>query len=160
MREGEILSAKKQMLLNGVMVLLAWSSLFFIGGRNIKRFLPASVLIVIIEAIHVQMGKRRKWWFFYNKPSSYFFNEFPFNIGPFLVGSMWILKWSYGNFKKFLLINTIVDGGFAFIMTNVFKRLRIFTLDRFSKMQLFIYFYFKAFLLYGSQYIYDKKVIK
>lgn len=70
------------------------------------------------------IGKRRKWLVFYNKPNSYLFNEFPFNIGPFFVGSMWILKWTYGNFKLFILLNAIVDGAFAFIMTSVFKRIK------------------------------------
>ena len=39
------MSLKNQWLMNIAMVLLSWLSLFFIGKRNIKRFLPASVLI-------------------------------------------------------------------------------------------------------------------
>jgi hypothetical protein len=93
------MSLKYQWLINIAMVLLSWLSLSFFGRRNIKRFLPASILVVFLEALNVQVGKRQKWWVFYNKPKSYISGELPFNIGPFLVGSMWILKWTYGNFK-------------------------------------------------------------
>ncbi|WP_378931219.1 hypothetical protein [Metabacillus herbersteinensis] len=85
---------KNQWLINITMVLLSWLSLSFLGRRNIKRFLPASVLVVFLEALNVQVGKKLKWWTFYNKPNSYITGELPFNLGPFLVGSMWILKWT------------------------------------------------------------------
>jgi hypothetical protein len=143
-------------LLNVAMVVLSWLTLPLIGSSNIKKFLPASLLIVLLEGLTVQIGKRQRWWVFYNKPNSYFFNEFPFNIGPFLIGSMWILKWTYGNFKLFTLLNTIFDGAFAFIMPAFFKKIKAFTLVRLNKFQFFIYFFFKAFLLYGFQYMIER----
>ena len=60
------------------------------------------------------LAKKRKWWVFYNKPKSYVSGELPFNIGPFFVFSMWVLKSSYGNFKWFLLLNAIIHTFFAF----------------------------------------------
>jgi hypothetical protein len=39
-----------------------------------------------------------------------------------LAGSIWILKWTYGSFKLFILINAIVDGIFAFILIGVFLK--------------------------------------
>ncbi len=45
---------KKQWLINIAMIFLTWSSLPFLGKRNIKRFLSASILIVLIEGINVQ----------------------------------------------------------------------------------------------------------
>lgn len=75
--------------------------------------------------------------------------KFPFNIGPFLVDSMWILKWTNGNFKLFILLNAIVDGVFAFILTGVIKKIKLFTLVRLNKFQFFVYFFYKEFLLYG-----------
>jgi hypothetical protein len=151
------MSIKIQRLLNLAMVLLAWLTSPFLGLNNTKRFIRASLLIVFFEFINVLIGKRRKWWVFYNKPNSYLFNEFPFGIGPFLVGSMWILKWTYGNFKLFILLNAIIDGIFAFIMTCVIKKIKLFTLVRINKFQFFVYVFYKAFLLYGFQYIIESK---
>jgi hypothetical protein len=32
----------------------------FLGLKNIKRFFPASILIVLLEGVNVQVGKRRR----------------------------------------------------------------------------------------------------
>ncbi|MED3971726.1 hypothetical protein P4658_29195 [Priestia megaterium] len=148
---------KKQWFINIAMIFLTWSSLPFLGKRNIKRFLPASILIVLIEGIHVQFGKKRKWWIFYNKPKSYLTGEFPFNIGPHLVGSMWILKWTYGNFKAFILLNAVVDAIFTFPLIHFLKKLKVVRLVRFSNLEFFFYIFYKAFLLYGFQYLFETK---
>jgi len=151
------MSKKNQRLINFIMVLLSWLTIPFLGWHNIKRFFTASILIVLLEAINVQFGKKKKWWVFYNKPKSYFTNEFPFNIGPFLIGSMWILKWSYGGFKKYILLNAIVDGFFAFIIVRLTEKLKVAKLVRLNNFQFFLYFFYKAFLLYGFQYIIQGK---
>jgi len=150
-------SLRNQWLINIAMILLSWLSAPLLGSKNIKRFFPASLLVVLFEAINVQIGKRRKWWVFYNKPRSYLSGEFPFNVGPFIVGSMWILKWSYGNFKRFLLLNAAVDGFFAFISIRIMEKFKVAKLVRLNRIQFFVYFYYKAFLLYGLQYLFDKK---
>jgi hypothetical protein len=151
------MSLKNQWVINIAIVLLSWLSLPFFGKRNIKRFLPASVLIVLLEAINVQVGKKRKWWTFYNKPNSYITGELPFNLGPFLVGSMWILKWTYGNFKQFILLNATVNAFFAFILIKVMEKLKVAKLVRFNNFNFFLYFFYKAPLLYAIQYIMESK---
>ncbi|WP_299088818.1 hypothetical protein [uncultured Metabacillus sp.] len=109
------MSLKNQWNISITMIILSWLSLPFYGWRQFKRFLPASMLIVVFEAINVKLVKNKKWWIFYNKPNSYFNNEFPFNIGPFIVSSLWGLKWSFGNLRKFLVINAAINIFFAFI---------------------------------------------
>jgi hypothetical protein len=139
------------------MVLLAWLTLPFLGIHNIKRFFPASLLIVFFEFTNVLIGKRRKWWVFYNKPNSYLLNEFPFNLGPFLVGSMWILKWTYGNFKQFISLNATVNAFFAFILITLLEKLKVVKLVRLNNLQFFLFFFYKAPLLYVIQYIIESK---
>ncbi|MCP3740331.1 hypothetical protein [Rossellomorea sp. BNER] len=146
---------KNQWLLSVAMVLLAWLTLPFLGLRNIKRFLPASIMIILIESLNVQIGKKRKWWVFYNKPNSFLSGEFPFNIGPFLIGSMWILKLTYGNFIRYLLLNAFVDATFTFPIIWILKKVKIVTLVRINEIQFFIYIFYKAFLLYGFQYLFE-----
>lgn len=151
------MSLKNQWLMNIAMVLLSWLSLPFLGKRNIKRFLLASVLVIILEVLNVQFGKKQKWWVFYNKPKSYISGELPFNIGPFFVYSMWVLKWGYGNFKQFLLLNAIPNAFFAFILMRIMKKLKVVKLVRLNEFQFFLYFFYKAFFLYGFQYIIENK---
>ncbi|MFB9759287.1 hypothetical protein [Ectobacillus funiculus] len=147
------MSLKSQWLINIAMIVLSWASLPILGRRNIKNFFPASALVVLLEALNVQIGKKRKWWIFYNKPNSYISGEFPFNIGPFFIGSMWILKWTYGNFKRFILLNATVNAFFAFIVIRLMTKLKVAKLVRLNEFQFFLYFFYKAFFLYGFQYM-------
>jgi hypothetical protein len=151
------MSLKKQWFINIVMILLAWSTIPFLGVRNVKRFLPASILIVILEGINVQFGKKYKWWLFYNNPKSYISGELPFNIGPHLVGSMWILKLTFGNFKRFILLNAVIDFIFAFPNVSLIKKLKVASLDRMNNWQFFIYILYKAPILYWLQYLFEKR---
>lgn len=151
-----MMSLKIQKIINVAMVLMSWATLPLLGVQNIKRFLPASLIIGCFEGITALIGKKRKWWVFYNKPKSYLFNEFPFNIGPFLVGSLWILKWTSGKFIRFILLNAITNVFFAFPFARLAKKVRYFTLVRFGHLHFFLYFISKAFLFYWIQNQFDK----
>src|SRR3954454_16431126 len=122
------MSLKNLWFYNILMVILAWLSVPLLGTRNIKRYFPAAILVLIIHSIESIIGKQRKWWVFYKKPHSYFSGEFPFYIGPFLVGAMWILKWTYGDFKRFIMLNAIVGAIFAFPIMKLLNKLKIVAL--------------------------------
>lgn len=151
------MSLKNQWLLNFAMIVFSWLSLSFYGWHNIKKFLPATLLVLCLEAFNVQIGKKRRWWLFYNKPKSYVTGELPFNVGPFFAFSMWVLKWSYGNFKQFLLLNAISHAFFAFILMSLMKKLKVIKLVRINNVQFFFYFFYKAFFLYRFQYMIENK---
>ncbi len=58
------MSFKIQSLLNICMVTISWLSLYFIGVKNIKRFLPATLIIGIIEILHAKLAKTVSGGFF------------------------------------------------------------------------------------------------
>jgi hypothetical protein len=155
--EDSYMSVKNQLLLNILMMVLSWLSLPLLGTQNIKKFFPATLIIGVIEIINAKIGKKRKWWVFYNKPNSYLFGELPFNSGPFLFISFWTLKLAYGNFKRFILLNGIIHAFFAFPYSMVAKRVKYYTLVRFNNFQFFLYFFSKAFLLYWFQYLIENR---
>ncbi|MDN3018946.1 hypothetical protein PH210_22500 [Paenibacillus sp. BSR1-1] len=150
------MTLKIQWLLNIVMILLSWLTMPLLGWRTIRSFLPASILSIVICSLDAQIGKKRKWWSFYNKPQSFIQNEFPFLIGPMLAMSLWTLKWSYGNFKKFIILNAIGEAIFVSPITRVFTKLKLYRLVKFNEFQFFLYFFYKAFFLYGFQYLFEK----
>ncbi len=82
---------------------------------------------------------------------------FPFAVGPYMPMSMWLLKLSYGNFIKFLLLNAIGNFLFAFPGMQFLKKINIAKLGRLSAIQFFLYLFHKAFFLYGIQYLLEKK---
>lgn len=154
------MTLKKQWIINIIMVFFSWGSFQLPDRKHMKRFLPASILIVIFEALSVQYAKKRKWWIFYHKPKSYVSGEFAFNIGPFLALAFWTLKWSYGNFYKFILYNGVVHAFFSTVVIQVLDKLRIAKLKRINHLQFFFYFFYKAFILYGIQFMIEKMRVR
>lgn len=146
------------MLLNISMIIVSWLIYPLLGRRTLKRFLPASILSILLTSLDLQIGKRRKWWIFYNNPRSSIRNEIPFLIGPMQLMALCTLKWSYGNFKKFLLLNAIVGITFTFPLTWLFTKLKLYKLEKINNLQFFLYFYYKAFFLYGFQYLIEKNL--
>jgi hypothetical protein len=150
------MASKKKKLFNVSIILFPWLSLLLIGKRNFKRYSFAGVFIVIFEIINHLYGHKRKWWKFYDKPKSFIKDELPFSVGPYMPLSLWLLKLSYGNFKKYVLLNVIADGLFAFIFMDILKKLKIIRLNKLSRFQFFLYIHYKAYLLYGVQYMVER----
>ncbi|MCH1624532.1 hypothetical protein [Fredinandcohnia quinoae] len=152
--------SRRHLIFNISLLVIPWLSLFFIGKQSMKRYSFAGIFIVIFEIINHLYGHKRNWWKFYDKPKSFIKDELPFSVGLYMPFSMWILKMSYGNFKKFVLLNMIADGLFAFFFIDVLKRIKIIRLNRLNHFQFFIYLHYKAYLLYGVQYLYEQRIRK
>lgn len=139
-----------------LLLILPWITLPLLGKDAVKRFLPASVFISLVVKVESIIAKRRKWWWFYEKINPKLSGEFPLIWGPFLVGSMWILRLTYGKFFTYLISNLIVDSLFVYPFTSFCKRLGLFSLVRLKKIQLSLLFFFKSLLLYGFQFVKEK----
>ncbi len=147
---------KNHVFLNVGMVGLSWFIILLLGKENIKKYLPASIFILFVEKLHAAHGKKQKWWVFYNKPKSYFFGEFPYQVGPFFMLALWTLKKAYGDFKPFILLNAGISAFFAFPLTYMAKQIKYYRLNRINHVQFFFYFFYKSFLLYGFQYLIER----
>jgi hypothetical protein len=149
--------SKRHKLFNVAIIVIPWLSLLFLRKREVKRFSFAGVVIVLFEIINHLIGHKQNWWKFYDKRNSFIKNELPFSIGPYMPMSIWLLKYSYGNFKKFVGLNVIADGVFAFLLMDILKKLKIIRLKRLNRIQFFIYLHYKAYILYGVQYLVENK---
>lgn len=150
------MASKRHVLFNLAIIIIPWLSLIFIGKRSIKRYSLASVIVCYFETINHLYGHKRKWWRFYDKQNFFIRDELPFDIGPYMPLSMWILKISYGNFKKFVLINAFANGLFTFVGMPLFKRMKIVGVNRLNYFQFFIYIHYKAYILYAIQYLLER----
>lgn len=148
--------SKRHFVFNVAMILFPWLSLILLGKRDLKRFSISGIFIIIFEIINHKFGQKRKWWYFFDKQKSFLTNELPFSVGPYMPLSMWILKFTYGNFKKFLITNAVADGLFAFFFINFLKKIKIIKLRRLNNFQFFWYLYYKSFLLYGVQSLVER----
>ncbi|WP_078379846.1 hypothetical protein [Sutcliffiella halmapala] len=146
-----------------LMILLAvlpWLSIPLIGINTIKRFIPGAAFICLYLIFEGMVAEKRKWWWFPVSIKPNVLAEFPLIFGGFLVGSLWILKYTFGNFYLYLKVNLIIDTIFSYLMIDWFKKLGYVTLVRLTKFQLSIVFLVKSIVMYGFQYMYEKVATK
>ncbi|MFP3728667.1 hypothetical protein [Priestia filamentosa] len=143
-------------VLLSLMLILPWFSLPLLGKRDVKKYLPAALCISLVVRIVHFIAKRKNWWHWEEKLHPKLSGEFPLMWGPYLIGSMWILKLTYGRFVQFLLLNLFVDSLFTFVLVDFFKKRGIVSLVRLKKWGLALIFFIDSLLLYGFQYIKDK----
>lgn len=147
---------KYSKLLLWLQLVLPWLSTPLLGKKSFKRFLPAAIFISLFVHYESKLAKKRKWWWYYERIHPKVPGGFTLTWGPFLVGSMWILKYTYGKFWIYTMLNIIIDSGFTYILTESLKKFGIASLVRMKKYQLSLLFFFKSLLLYGFQYMKEK----
>ncbi|KAB7664314.1 hypothetical protein [Bacillus sp. B1-b2] len=138
------------------MIMIPWLSIPFLGIPSLKRFLPGALTMSMYLVLEGRLAEKRKWWWFPFTVKPNVLGELPLIFGPFLVGSLWILKYTYGKKYIYLLVNLLVDTFFSFIVTGWLKKLGYVTLIRLSKFQLSIVFLIKTVVLYLSQFLFEK----
>jgi hypothetical protein len=147
---------KKTKMFIILMICLPWFSIPLLGLKTFKRFLPSSIIMCLFLIAEGRYAEKKKWWWFPLNIKPNVLGEMPLIIGPFFVGSLWILKFTYGKFKLYLLTNILVDSLFTFLGLEWLKKIGYATLVRLSKIQLSLVFLIKSFILYGSQLLYEK----
>ncbi|WP_262383080.1 hypothetical protein [Bacillus infantis] len=135
------------------MMVLSWFTIPLLGKKAIKRFLPASILMALVVWLEGKLARKRNWWWYYVKIHPKLSGGFPLIWGPFLIGSIWILHFTFGKFKWYLLLNLVVDTIFTYKLVDILNNLGIASLVRLKKYQLSILFFVKSILLYGFQKI-------
>lgn len=139
-----------------LLTILPWLTAPFIGKSSFKRYLPGTIFMCLYVTAEGIVAERRKWWWFPFAIRPNVLGEMPLILGPFFVGSLWILKYTFGNFKLYMKVNMVMDTIFTFFMIDRFKKIGYVTLVRFSKFQLSLLFLVKSILMYGFQVLYEK----
>lgn len=94
----------------------------------------------------------------HQKLNSKLVGEFPLIWGPFLVGTMWILKYTYGRFYLYLITNLVVDSAFIYAIMSLLEKSRLVTLNEIKKFQMSILFFVKSVFLYGFQFMVESLI--
>ncbi|GKU82938.1 hypothetical protein [Niallia sp. NCCP-28] len=151
---------KHSKLLLVLMMILSWFSVPLLGKGVFKRFLPASLFMSLIVRIVNYIAKKQKWWWWYETLHPRLSGVIPFMLGPFLVGSLWILKWTYSKFFRYMILNLIVDSMFTYVLVYYLQKLGIASLVRMKKIGLMYVFTILALLLYSFQFVKEKISMK
>ncbi|WP_078434704.1 hypothetical protein [Metabacillus halosaccharovorans] len=143
-----------------IMMILPWFTIPLMDRRTFKRFLPASIFISLVVRLESYLAESRRWWWIYEKLHPRLRGETPVLWGPFIVGSLWILRFTYGKFYLYMLLNLIIDAFFSYPLLNFFQKLGFGSLVRLSRVKLLLIFMFKAVLLYGFQFVKEEYFVK
>ncbi len=145
---------KKNRWIVVLMAVLPWMSLPLMGKNIFKKYALAALTMSTYLVLEGRFAEKRKWWWFPYNVRPNVLAELPLIFGPFFIGSIWILKYTFGKFKLYFLVNLIIDSLFTYIGMDLFKKVGYVTLVRLTKFQLSVVFLIKTFLLYGSQLLY------
>jgi hypothetical protein len=121
-----------------------------------KEISPFFLIYFFFLMIEAYIGTKRKWWISHTKINPNVNGELPFITGPFLAGSLWILKLSYGKFANYTFLNAIPNLLFAYPLSWLFKKCKIYSLERINPFTFFLLMYKNSFLMYGFQKIFEK----
>ncbi|MED4207565.1 hypothetical protein [Neobacillus mesonae] len=121
---------KNRIIILFAILIIPWLTVPFLGKNALKKYLPAAILMAFVTKVLDSFGKKNKWWRFYKGITPFNSMNF-FNFGPYIVTSLWILKFSYGKFQLYLITNMILHILFTFLGLEYLKRFKIASLSNY-----------------------------
>lgn len=142
------MKSSKRILL--AILILPWLTIPLLGKNALIRYAPSAIFIcTFTKAIDV-FGENKKWWRFYKGIPPLNSMNF-FNLGPYLVMSLWMLKYTFGKFPLYFFTNTILHILFLFPGLKFVARFKIFSLVKLTRLQYLAVNSLRAVLLYLFQ---------
>ncbi|WP_144553192.1 hypothetical protein [Bacillus sp. X1(2014)] len=142
-----------KLFLLGILI-FPWLTVPLMGKESFKRFLPSALFMCTFSMALEQYGEKKNWWRFYKGIPPLNSMSF-FNYGPYMVSSLWILKWTYGKFPLYFSLNTAFHILYTGFGIDYNKRKKIAALVKMKKLPYFFILSFRAVLLYGFQFLTD-----
>lgn len=94
------------------MLILPWLTLMVMPRQDIKRWMPAALFVMVANTLIIEAGVTWKVW--QTQENIYPLNEMiSYVYGALPIGAMWILKYTYGRFWLYSLMQ--IAGGLVLI---------------------------------------------
>lgn len=138
------------------MLLLSWSTLLLYPKRAFKQFLPVTLFVTGLVSILLLLSHPYKLWKVSGGIGTRIYNDLTFTLGPFFAANLWVFKLAYGSIWQYLGINLVIDYLLAFPISNLFKKMDIYQLQRLKPIYFFSVIYSFAILAYGFQFYFQK----
>lgn len=138
------------------MLLISWSTLLLYPKRALKQFIPVTIFVTGLVSILLIISHPYKLWKVSGGVGTRIFNDLSFTLGPFFVTNLWVFRLAYGSLWQYLGVNLVIDYLLAFPITNLFKKLNIYQLERLKPIYFFSIIYSFAIFSYGFQYYFRK----
>lgn len=110
--------------------LILWSvlvipllSLFFVGQSHLRRYMPVALFATIVVTLIYQAAYHYNWW----RESGLFGWDYVANVpwvySAYLVATLWIFRFTYGNFLRYFIVNLILDGLYIYAWYPIQQKL-------------------------------------
>lgn len=96
-------------VLSFLTLVLPWISTIFIDKKSFIRFLPSATFIGYLFALFSEIADKKGLWKVKNGLLPRYVLDVSYLYGLFPIVTIWILKFTYSNFFKYLLTNIIAD---------------------------------------------------
>lgn len=143
-------------LIRIVVLIISWISVIFLPKSAFRKYLPVSIFCSLLVICGCFFSYRYKWRRVKGGIAELIFHDLSFIFGPFFAGTIWIFHLSFGNFKRYILLNLISNLSFSYPLTYLFEKLNVYKLVNFKRIHLFLYYYVFAFIIYGYQLLIER----
>jgi len=132
-------------------IILPWLTLFLMNKNDVKRYMPVALLGALITTIVGEFALALNWWS--TKEVIFpFYHVQPMSYGGFLVGTIWIFKFTYRRgFMSYMLANAVFDFLLPFGINRWMSQLGIMELVNITPLKLMMINLADAVVLYGYQ---------
>lgn len=128
----------------------SWLSVLFLKKAELKRYMPVALFGALTATIVVEAGVTFNWWI--TKETVLPFVNMPiFIYGSFLVGIIWIFRYTYKRFWLFLATNAVIDLILTFPLNNWLVDRGVLEMQNISNFQLLLVAIGSAITLYWYQ---------
>lgn len=145
-------------MFNIAVFIVPWLTVFFIKKKSFFRFLPTATFISLIMILFSTIGKKRKWWVSTKTLIPGVPIDFSYILGPYFMGTIWILKSTYGNFMKYMMTNAVVDFISAYPISALLKKIGVVKFKKLSYTAWYGLSTLFAVLIYGYQNLIEDSV--
>ncbi|WP_100371868.1 hypothetical protein [Bacillus sp. FJAT-45037] len=142
---------KNYKLISIAIIFLSLLGTLLMSKKTLKRYMPATLFMAIFVTLESLVARKFTWWWFYKKLHPRLIGEIPLIWGPFFLGSLFVLRMTYGNFFAYIALNTGFHLFFVGPGLNFMEKRGISSLVRISRTQLFGLFFMKSMIMYSVQ---------
>ncbi|MCT8136757.1 hypothetical protein H1D32_02695 [Anaerobacillus sp. CMMVII] len=139
-----------------LMLTVPWFSIAVLPKKSFREYLPVSAFTSLLVCCMCLAAVKNKWWIVRGGWKSTLFNDFSFVFGPFFIGTLWVFHFTFGNFKRYLLANLIMDLVFSYPLNYLLQRLGLYKLVNFKPKHIFAMFSVFSVTIYGCQLLFNR----
>ncbi len=149
----------KKKAFNLAILIIPWLTVPLMKRQPFFRYLPVASFTSLFLTVFSATANKKKWWITKRPLLSGIPVDFPYILGPYFVGTLWVFKQTYGNFTKYLFTNIVLGiinvGAFFYISQKV---VGVFKFKEMNNITWYTISLFTAILIYGVQYTVEKSI--